>query len=141
MDRRDRFLGDEFVAELSRLFARRFRRKATQQDQKRFRGLPVGFAMGQHALDHAAAQPCRAAGGADITGFMAGLERDAAAIFTVERSRASLAIRPARSALNQFLATTNCANVSESFATRADRVAAGKSSSTSIDSRIAARRP
>ena len=35
-------------------------------------------------------------------------------------------------------ATTNCASVSDSFATSASRVAAGRSSSTSIDSRIAA---
>ena len=40
-------------------------------------------------------------------------------MFTVERSRASLAIRPARSALSQFRATTNCASVSESLATSA----------------------
>ena len=50
--------------------------------------------------------------------------RERAAIFTVERSRASLAIRPTRSALSQFFATTNCASVSESFATSARRVAA-----------------
>ena len=42
-------------------------------------------------------------------------------MFTVERSRASLAMRPARSALSQFRATTNCASVSESFATSAAR--------------------
>ncbi len=67
--------------------------------------------------------------------------RERAAIFTVERSRASLAIRPARSALSQLRATTNCASVSDNFATSATRVAAGRSSSTSIDSRIAARWP
>ena len=45
--------------------------------------------------------------------------RERAAMFTVERSRASLASRPARSGLSQFLATTNCASVSESLATSA----------------------
>ena len=67
--------------------------------------------------------------------------RDEAAMLTVERSRASPATRSARSALSQFLATTNCASVSDNLATSATRVAAGRSSSTSIDSRIAARWP
>src|SRR5450432_3405327 len=44
-------------------------------------------------------------------------------------------------ARNWMSATTNCASVSDSFATSATRVAAGRSSSTSIDSRIAARWP
>ena len=52
--------------------------------------------------------------------------RERAAMLTVERSRASLASRPARSALSQLRATTNCASVSESLATSATRVAAGK---------------
>ena len=67
--------------------------------------------------------------------------RERAAILTVERSRASLAMRPARSAESQLRATTNWASVSESFATSAMRVAAGNPSSTSMDSRMAARWP
>ena len=63
------------------------------------------------------------------------------ATFTADRSRASVTIRSARSALSHCRATTNCASVSDNFATSASRVAAGRSSSASIDSRIAARWP
>ena len=184
---------------------------------------PIGLAMRQHALDHAAPQSRGAAWRVDEADFMAGFERHpergegrfrqagarqqrmqagAAAIvqqrgdarlrqagqfrqrvieqFEIARqqraqdqsggelaggaqmphqaahvvaarnaprySRSSdraprSAIRPARSALSQFRATTNCASVSDNLATSATRVAAGRSSSTSIDSRIAARWP
>ncbi len=62
-------------------------------------------------------------------------------MFTVERSVASAAIRAARSALSQLRAVTNCASVSESLATSANRVDDGRSSRSNSASRIAARWP
>ena len=56
-----RLVRHQFLAERAGFLARRFRGEAAQQDQQRFGGLAVGLAMGQHALDHATAQPRRAA--------------------------------------------------------------------------------
>ena len=64
-----RFVGDQFVAEHAGFFARGFGREAPQQDQQRLGGLAVGLAMGQHALDHAAAQSRRAADRIDKAGL------------------------------------------------------------------------
>jgi hypothetical protein len=53
-----KMFGDEFVAEQPRLFARRFRREAPQQREKRRNFAQFGIlAAGQHALDHAPLEP------------------------------------------------------------------------------------
>src|SRR6266480_2254756 len=139
------FVGHQLVAEHAGFFARRLGRKAAQQDQQRLGGLSVGGAMRQHALDHPAPQSGSTPGGVDKSGFMADFERHAEC--REGRFRQSgpyqqrLQAGAARSALSQLRATANCASVSDSLATSATRVAAGRSSSTSIDSRIAARWP
>src|ERR1700676_1801869 len=75
LQRRKRFFSHQFVAEHAGFFPRRLGRKAPQQDQQRFGGLPVGLAMRQHAFDHPAPQSCRAAERVDLSGFMVDFER------------------------------------------------------------------
>src|ERR1700722_16149932 len=74
LDRCNGLIGHQLVAEHAGFFPRRFRRKAPQQDQQRLGGPGIGFAMRQHAFDHAAAQSGGGSEGVDISGFMADFE-------------------------------------------------------------------